>query len=288
MHSHAEELAGARERAAPLAGARLGRQPLHALLLVDPRLHDRGVQLVAAHRADVLGLVVDVRRGVERLLEGAGAEHRAGPVEAVDVAHLVRDLDHPLLRHLLDDQAHREDRGQGLGSDRLARGRVQRRRQRRRQIRRDVVEVGRDLGLGQGDLGVGHGKAPGSAVHGGCDATPKGRQIAGCEVNGRSISQRESRPGQGQVEVCVGEGCAWRGWGCAWVGCRGVEGEIPISLGVLVRVTSRSRYTRPYGARVPAGLAAGAHPPARSKRRPRERAGPWGAGCRGGWLSLPR
>ena len=68
-----EDRAGEGQRAAPLAGARLGREPLDALLLVVERLGERGVGLVAARRADALVLVVDVRRRIERLLEPMGA-----------------------------------------------------------------------------------------------------------------------------------------------------------------------------------------------------------------------
>src|SRR5437764_6398545 len=52
-----EQLAGERERAAPLAGAGLGREPRPALLRVVVGLGDRGVRLVAARRADALVLV---------------------------------------------------------------------------------------------------------------------------------------------------------------------------------------------------------------------------------------
>ena len=57
------------------------------------RLRDRGVRLVRARRGDALVLVVDVRRGIERLLEAAGAEQRRRPPQPVDVADVVRDLD---------------------------------------------------------------------------------------------------------------------------------------------------------------------------------------------------
>src|SRR4051794_41922864 len=67
-------------------------------------------------------LVVDVRRGIEVVLEAPRPEERRGPPEAVDVAHLLGDLYVRVGRDLLLDQRHREDRGQGLRPDRLAPG----------------------------------------------------------------------------------------------------------------------------------------------------------------------
>src|ERR671934_2575864 len=51
-----EQPAGERERAAPLPGARLGRETRAPFLLVVERLRNRGVRLVAARRADALVL----------------------------------------------------------------------------------------------------------------------------------------------------------------------------------------------------------------------------------------
>ena len=69
--THVEDRAGHGQRAAPLARAGLGGDALDALHLVVVGLRDGGVGLVAAGRADALVLVVDVRRGVERLLQFA-------------------------------------------------------------------------------------------------------------------------------------------------------------------------------------------------------------------------
>ena len=88
-----EQRAGERERAAPLARAGLGREARAALLLVVVRLRDGGVRLVAAGRADALVLVVDPRPRAERLLEAVRAVERRRAPEAVDVAHLLGDLD---------------------------------------------------------------------------------------------------------------------------------------------------------------------------------------------------
>jgi hypothetical protein len=90
---HAEELAGQRQRAAPLSGPGLGGQPLDAGALVVVRLRHRGVGLVAAGRAGAFVLVIDVRRRVERLFQAARAIERRGPPQAVDIHHLARDID---------------------------------------------------------------------------------------------------------------------------------------------------------------------------------------------------
>ena len=117
----ADQLARERERASPLAGAGLGREPRPALLLVVERLRDRRVRLVAAGRADALVLVEDPRPRPDRLLEPARPVERRRPPEAVDVEHLLRDRDLRLLAHLLQDQLHREERREVVRPDRLAR-----------------------------------------------------------------------------------------------------------------------------------------------------------------------
>ena len=71
-----EQLAGERERAAPLAGAGLRGQPLDARALVVIRLRDRGVRLVAAGGTGAFVLVIDVRRRIQQLSPG-GARGRA-------------------------------------------------------------------------------------------------------------------------------------------------------------------------------------------------------------------
>ena len=71
-----EQLAGERERAAPLAGAGLGREARAALALVVEGLRDGGVRLVAAGGADALVLVEDPRARPDRRAR-AGARGRA-------------------------------------------------------------------------------------------------------------------------------------------------------------------------------------------------------------------
>ena len=150
---HAHQPAGEGERRAPLPRAGLGREPAHALLAVVVGLRHRRVGLVRARRRGALVLVVDVRRGIELALEAARPVQRRRAPQLVDLAHLVGDLDLRLGRDLLRDQAHREDRRQVVG----ARGRsvgAQRRRGLAGQVRHQVHPVGRDLRLGEQDLGV--------------------------------------------------------------------------------------------------------------------------------------
>ena len=151
-HSMLEQRAGERQRAAPLPGAGLGREPLDAGLGVVERLRHGGVRLVRPDRRDALVLVVDPGRCAERLLEPPRAEHRRRPPHPVDVLHLDRDVDEPLARDLLLDQRHREQRCEVVRPDRLERARVQRRRRRGRQVRHDVVPPGRHPVLVKKDL----------------------------------------------------------------------------------------------------------------------------------------
>ena len=150
----AEERAGEREGRAPLAGSCLGRQALHALGLVEVRLGDGRVGLVAAGRTDALVLVVDVGRRLERRLQAVGAIERRRPVEGIGVAHRTGDLDLALGAHFLADEGHGEERREVGGPDRLARAGVQHRGRRRRQVGRDVVPDARDARLIQHELGA--------------------------------------------------------------------------------------------------------------------------------------
>src|ERR671914_62471 len=79
-----EQLAGERERAAPLAGAGLGREARSPLPDVVVRLRHRRVRLVAARRADALVLVEDARARADRLLEPLRSVQRRRPPESVD------------------------------------------------------------------------------------------------------------------------------------------------------------------------------------------------------------
>ena len=158
-HLQPEHLAGQRHRAAPLAGAGLGGDALDAGLGVVIGLSHGGVGLVRTGRGDAFVLVVDLRRGAERRFQAMGAEQRRGAPQLIDLAHFFRDRNPALGRHFLLDQAHREDRRQRLGADRLA-VRTQRRRRRIGHVGDDVVPVGGDLGFVEQELGLRHGGLP--------------------------------------------------------------------------------------------------------------------------------
>ena len=122
----------------------LGDEALHAGLLVVEGLRHGGVGLVAAGGRDALVLVVDARRGLQRLLEAPGPVEGRGAPLPVDVAHRPGNLDLALGGDLLEDQLHREERRQVVRADGLLRPRMQHRRQGLRQVGRDVVPGLRD------------------------------------------------------------------------------------------------------------------------------------------------
>ena len=148
----AEQRSGDRQGRPPLAGAGLRGEALDALLLVVEGLGDRGVGLVAPTRAHALVLVVDVRRGVEDLLQPPCPVERAGAVEAIRLANRVRDLHLPVAADLLGDDRHREQRGQVGGPQGLHGSRVEGRRGRDGKVGHDVVPGPRDPVLVQHEL----------------------------------------------------------------------------------------------------------------------------------------
>ena len=105
---HAEQARGERERASPLAGARLRCEAGHSLLHVVVSLGDGGVGLVASGRAVALPLVINFSWSLQELFEPGGAVQRRGAPDAVDVAHLFRYRNPALLADLLLDQLHRK------------------------------------------------------------------------------------------------------------------------------------------------------------------------------------
>ena len=153
--------AGEGQRRAPLAGAGLGGELGRALLLVVVRLRHGRVRLVGAGRRDALVLVVDARRGAERLLELVGAVQRRRPPLPVHVEHPARDIDVPLGRDLLHDQFHREQRREVVRSHGIHSPGMQRRRRRLREVGHDVVPGGGHLVLGQRELVL-----PNAVIHG--------------------------------------------------------------------------------------------------------------------------
>ena len=109
-----------RERASPLSCAGLGREPLDAFLVVVERLRNSGVRFVRPGGRDGLVLVVDASRRPERSLQPFCPDKRGGSPELEHVEHLARYVDPRVGRDLLADEAHREERGQIVGSYRLA------------------------------------------------------------------------------------------------------------------------------------------------------------------------
>ena len=152
----ADQLARERERAPPLAGAGLGREPGPALLLVVERLRHGRVRLVAAGRADALVLVEDPRARARSLLEPARPVERSRTPERVEVENLLRDRDLRLLADLLHDQRHREERREVIRADRLARARMQHGLRRARHVGADVVPAPGELRLVEQELGLLH------------------------------------------------------------------------------------------------------------------------------------
>jgi len=144
---------GERQRRSPLPRPRLGGELGDALGVVVMRLRHGGVGLVRAGRADAFVLEVDLGGRVERGFEPAGPVQRARAPQPVHVQHAAGDVDVGLAADLLQDQPHREQRGEVVGPDRLERARMQGRRWRGRQIRHDVVPLGGHLGFVQNDLG---------------------------------------------------------------------------------------------------------------------------------------
>ena len=154
-----KELAGERQRAAPLAGAGFRGQPLDAGALVVIRLRNRGVRLVAARRTGAFVLVIDMRRRIQQLLQAARAIERRGAPQAIDVHHFAWNIDQRLGRKFLLDQFHRKERQQVLRRQRRACPGMKRRVHRFRQRRQNVDPHGRNLAIRKQEFGVlGHGR----------------------------------------------------------------------------------------------------------------------------------
>ena len=196
----AEDRPGERHRAAPLAGAGLRRDPRDALLLVEERLGERRVGLVAARRAHALVLVVDVRGRIERLLQPVRPVQGRRPVERVRLAHRIGDLDLPVGADLLEDEAHREQRREVGGPDRLVGPRVERRGRGRPEVGGDVVPGPRDPVLVEDELGpgaadAGHRVAP--PVTGLRDAEPSASRRRAINPAVRGAGSRRRARGAG-------------------------------------------------------------------------------------------
>ncbi len=196
---HAVLGGGKCQRRAPLPGTRLGRELGDALLVVVVGLRNGSVRLVRSGRADALVLVVDACRGVEHLLQTVGAEQRRRPPQPVHVEHAAGDVDVAVLRDLLHDERHREQRRKVVGPDRLHRARVQRRRRRRGEVRNDVVPLRRDLIFAQQDLGLHDTPHRDELATGRDDGT-----VARCAG---SVSRHANGPGAGAALRVGRSGC---------------------------------------------------------------------------------
>ena len=118
--------AGHGQGGAPLAGAGLGGHALEALVLGVEGLGDGGIELMGAGGVVALELVVDLRRGLQLLLQAVGPDQGRGPVHLVEIADVVRDGDVGRgLVQLLPDELVAEDGLQILKGDGLARGGIE-------------------------------------------------------------------------------------------------------------------------------------------------------------------
>jgi hypothetical protein len=100
---------------------------------------------VTPRRADAFVLVEDARAGPDRLLQPLRAEERRRAPEAVDLQHLLGDLDLGLLADLLADQHHWEERREVIRPYRLPGPGMQDRLGCRRHVGADVVSASREL-----------------------------------------------------------------------------------------------------------------------------------------------
>ena len=145
--------AGHAERRAPLTGAGLGGNALQALLLGIVGLRDGGVQLVAAGGVVALELVVDLRRGLELLLQTVGTHQRRGPVHLIEVADILGNLKvGGGIVHLLLHQLGAEHTAQLLGGHGLQGAGVQQGCGLVGHVRANIVPIFGHLILGQVDL----------------------------------------------------------------------------------------------------------------------------------------
>ncbi|OPZ93279.1 MAG: hypothetical protein BWY73_00396 [candidate division TA06 bacterium ADurb.Bin417] len=145
----AQQLAGQRQGAAPLAGSGFSREAGDALLLIVVSLGDCGVGLVAAGRAGALVLVPDLGLGAQGLLQPAGPAERSWSPEPVDLQDRIGNFDPAFARDLLGHQAFGKDRVEVLRFQRFAGGRVAGRRQRGFQIGQEVIPLLRNFLLGE-------------------------------------------------------------------------------------------------------------------------------------------
>ena len=148
----AEVLAGQRDGRTPLSAARFGRQVLDALFGVVVGLRQGRVGLVRAGGRDAFVLEIDLRRRVERPFQRIGPHERRTAPDAVEVAHLVGDVDEAFGRELLPYEFFGEDAVHLFGRHGTAGAGIERRQRFLRHVGHDVVPLDGDHLIGQQDF----------------------------------------------------------------------------------------------------------------------------------------
>ena len=142
--------AGFRERRPPLARAGFRGELCDPLLLGIVGLSHRGVQLVTAGGVVALKLIVDLRRGAQRLFQMVGPDQRRRAIHLVDFLNLLRDIHIGRLAvHLLMGQRLTENGIQFLLLQWLQRAGIQQRVRLLGHIRPEIIPLLRHLVFGE-------------------------------------------------------------------------------------------------------------------------------------------
>ena len=143
-------LGGKRKSGTPLAGACLGGDIGHTLLLGIIGLRHSWIKFVWAYRTYALVLKIYVGLCVESLLETACTHQRCRTPYAVHVAHLVGNLNPCISRvEFLAWSLLGKKRHQILGSQRLMSGRIEHRARFYRHLGQHIIPCGRYIFLRQ-------------------------------------------------------------------------------------------------------------------------------------------
>ena len=134
---------------APLAGARLRRDAVEALLLRVVGLRDGGVELVAAGGVVAFELVVDFGRRIQFLFKEIGADQRRRAVHAVEVENRLRNRNiRRVVVELLLDEFITEDMAELFEGAGLVGGGIENRRGLGLHVRADIVPCLREFVFG--------------------------------------------------------------------------------------------------------------------------------------------
>ena len=185
-----------RQRRAPLARPGFCHNLFRALHLVVIGLGQCRVGLVRPAGAHAFVLVIDARRRVEVFFEVVGSEQWRGPVLEVLVSNLFGDLNKPVRRHFLGNQGLWKKGAKHLGADRFVGARMQRRQGFVGHVRHNVVVMGGELTLLQGEFVLSHGD----------------------QVLGRKMDEQKRPPDMGGLVISRGETCPWTGYGLNAIG----------------------------------------------------------------------